>query len=954
SPDAFFSHSFTGMALADWKQYRKDDNQFPDPILEEASSVHFYFYSIGEGGLGLSTYTPLTEEKIGVFHKFRNVFALAYQRFRDIEHAEAQAREAQIELALERVRARTMAMQHSDELSDVVKLLYQEFDKLKLSNESTDIEIGLINEETGIAKVWAHLYLSDGTISTFSFPFAHFDELNHEFHQWKQTPIDKRNELFITTEFSGELWDKFVVLANQVPELAEMFRSLVEANITKWVTHNAYFSHGLLTLQGTEAYPAETLEIQKRFAKVFEQTYIRFLDLEKAEAHAREARIEASLERVRSVALGMRKATGLLDICEVLYTELENLGFSGLRNTMINILDDHKQSFLNYDYSPDVGRSITPVKYNAQAFIENQVKKLKASNDAFVEDVLEGLPLKELIALRISQGEADDPRLHAVDVLTYYFYSIGVGAIGISSFHSLTEEQRVLLRRFRNVFEFSYRRYMDIAQAEAQAREAQIEAGLERVRSRTMAMQSCDELAETAQVLLHELVKLGIAPNRLYIAIIENDNSDVHFYLTNEEGGKDCSVYTARIQDNISVRRMYEGWATKQPSISLYMEGEELAQYFKYLKDEVGVPFKNTNFPTRRVQKIAYFSQGYIGIASQEDQPEETLNLLERFAAVFNLTYTRFNDLKQAEKLAHQATLDLFRLKEEKARTELALTELKAAQAQLIQSEKMASLGELTAGIAHEIQNPLNFVNNFSDVNTELIEEMKEELQRGNNAEAISIANDIADNEQKINHHGKRADAIVKGMLMHSRLSSGVKEATDINGLAEEYLRLAYHGLRAKDKSFNATMKTDFDQSIGKIDLVPQDIGRVILNLITNAFYAVSTSAPKSPKRDLPYNPTVTVSTKLVKSPLGDLGAKRDKGDLEAKQVEISVSDNGPGIPAHILDKIFQPFFTTKPTGEGTGLGLSLSYDIIKAHGGELKVETTEGEGTTFTITLPN
>jgi two-component system NtrC family sensor kinase len=296
-----------------------------------------------------------------------------------------------------------------------------------------------------------------------------------------------------------------------------------------------------------------------------------------------------------------------------------------------------------------------------------------------------------------------------------------------------------------------------------------------------------------------------------------------------------------------------------------------------------------------------------------------------------------FRNNKQKQK----ANALLHRQKEE---IQTTLSKLKSTQVQLVQSEKMASLGELTAGIAHEIQNPLNFVNNFSEVNAELIDELQHELKTGNTAEAITISNHIKDNEEKINHHGKRADAIVKGMLQHSRSSSGVKEPTDINALADEYFRLAYHGLRAKDKSFNATMKTDYDESIGLVNIIPQDIGRVILNLITNAFYAVSTLAPKSPKGDLPYVPTVNVSTKLVKSPLGDLGVNH---------VEISVSDNGPGIPQTILDKIFQPFFTTKPTGQGTGLGLSLSYDIVKAHGGELKVQTIEGEGSDFIIVLP-
>jgi two-component system, NtrC family, sensor kinase len=262
-----------------------------------------------------------------------------------------------------------------------------------------------------------------------------------------------------------------------------------------------------------------------------------------------------------------------------------------------------------------------------------------------------------------------------------------------------------------------------------------------------------------------------------------------------------------------------------------------------------------------------------------------------------------------------------------------SLEELKATQTQLIQSEKMASLGELTAGIAHEIQNPLNFVNNFSEVSAELVDEMNIEIDKGNLGDAKEIANDLKQNLEKINHHGKRAGDIVKGMLQHSRSSSGKKEPTDINALADEYLRLAYHGLRAKDKSFNATMKTDFDESIGNINIIPQDIGRVILNLITNAFYVVD---EKKKQEIESYEPTVSVSTKNVNG-----------------KVEIKVADNGNGIPQKVLDKIFQPFFTTKPTGQGTGLGLSLSYDIVKAHGGELKVETKEGEGSIFIISIP-
>jgi len=269
----------------------------------------------------------------------------------------------------------------------------------------------------------------------------------------------------------------------------------------------------------------------------------------------------------------------------------------------------------------------------------------------------------------------------------------------------------------------------------------------------------------------------------------------------------------------------------------------------------------------------------------------------------------------------------------QKVKVEQTLHELKSTQSQLIQSEKMASLGELTAGIAHEIQNPLNFVNNFSEVNEEMIDELQQELKSGNVEEAISISNEIKENQEKINQHGRRADAIVKGMLQHSRASTGKTEPTDINALADEYLRLSYHGFRAKDKNFNATMETNFDETIGKINVIPQDIGRVLLNLFNNAFYAVN---QQKIQNLISYKPTVFVTTK-----------KTENG------ITITVRDNGNGIPETILDKIFQPFFTTKPTGEGTGLGLSLSYDIIKSHGGEIKVESKGGEGSEFIISLP-
>jgi len=285
----------------------------------------------------------------------------------------------------------------------------------------------------------------------------------------------------------------------------------------------------------------------------------------------------------------------------------------------------------------------------------------------------------------------------------------------------------------------------------------------------------------------------------------------------------------------------------------------------------------------------------------------------------------------ELDRMVAERTVELTRQKEELEKT---LLQLQTTQEQLIQSEKLASLGELTAGIAHEIQNPLNFVNNFSEVSIELIDEMQEELNKGDKDEAIAIAGDLKENLQKIIHHGKRADGIVKGMLQHSRASSNVKEPTDINKLADEYFRLAYHGLRAKDKSFNAELETHFAEGLPLINVVPQDIGRVLLNLFNNAFYAVH---QKQKDGTTDYKPTVVVTT-----------------SIKNKQLTILVKDNGNGIPDEVKDKVMQPFFTTKPTGEGTGLGLSLSYDIVKkGHGGDIKINSKGGEGSEFMIILP-
>jgi len=394
--------------------------------------------------------------------------------------------------------------------------------------------------------------------------------------------------------------------------------------------------------------------------------------------------------------------------------------------------------------------------------------------------------------------------------------------------------------------------------------------------------------------------------------------------LYEKENRIDSSIYYAKLGLDIARNASFKKWVYETSLVlSRLYEKRDATEALSYFR--MAMAAKDSMFNVRKVTEA--LSSRYNEQLRQKEIEATTMNYKNK---------TRIYALLAAIGFFLLLAVILYRNNRQKQKAnvkiEKAYQQLKLTQAQLIQSEKMASLGELTAGIAHEIQNPLNFVNNFSDVNKELLIEMKDEIDKGNLGAVKSLADDVIDNQEKINHHGKRADSIVKGMLQHSRSSSGVKEPTDVNALCDEYLRLAYHGFKAKDKSFDAKIETDFDTSIGKINVIPQDMGRVLLNLINNALYAV---AERKKQYHNGYEPAVSVAT-----------SQRNG------KIEIKVKDNGNGIPSKVLDKIFQPFFTTKPTGQGTGLGLSLAYDIIKAHGGEIRVETKEGEGSEFIVQL--
>jgi len=398
-------------------------------------------------------------------------------------------------------------------------------------------------------------------------------------------------------------------------------------------------------------------------------------------------------------------------------------------------------------------------------------------------------------------------------------------------------------------------------------------------------------------------------------------------------GQRDSCIFYAKKTFNVAQKASLGYSISKASNLLAQMydgnNDHEAARYYK-----IALTIKDSLFNAEKVSQLMI-----IDITAQQRETDlknaasAYQNKMKLFAVLVALALVVIILLVVWRNNKKQQTANIL-LESQKRQIQDALQGLKVTQTQLIQSEKMASLGELTAGIAHEIQNPLNFVNNFSEVSVELLAELKEEEEKGNKEDVIAIADDLTQNLEKIRHHGKRADAIVKGMLQHSKATSGQKEPTNINALADEYMRLAYHGLRAKDKSFNAELTTHFDKNLPNISVIPQDIGRVLLNLFNNAFYAVH-QQQKTAGAD--YKPEVTVIT------LSENG-----------QVIINVKDNGNGIPDNIKDKIMQPFFTTKPTGEGTGLGLSLTYDIaVKGHGGGIQVNSKEGEGSEFIVTLP-
>jgi signal transduction histidine kinase len=674
-------------------------------------------------------------------------------------------------------------------------------------------------------------------------------------------------------------------------------------------------------------YTDEENEILKRFANVFNQAYTRFLDLQKAEAQAREAQIEAALERVRSRTMAMQRSEELAEVATVLFQQVKGLGVPQWA-CGFSIFEIDDKEFTWYAGGPD-GEILPPSKIPLKehpVFIQFNESRKRGDELYIYEKTGEiqadhyrymlSLPgLGEYLQSRLDAG-AEFPTFQ-IDHLANFSHG---NLVFITYEHF--PEMHDIFKRFAKAFDQTYTRFLDLQKAEAQALEAVKRASVDRIRAEIASMRTTSDLERITPLIWCELTTLGLPFIRCGVFIMDEAQRQIHTFLSAPDG-KAIAAFHLPYDTTNNIADVVRRWQNNEMYID-HWGPEEFSALADSLVQQGAVATREQYLAALPPEGIHLhflpFLQGMLYVGNTKELPECDINQVQSVADAFSTAYARYEDFNKLEAAKKQV--------------DSTLSELQVTQKQLIQSEKMASLGELTAGIAHEIQNPLNFVNNFSEVNSELIQELNQEIEKGNLDEVRSIATSLKENEEKIAHHGKRADSIVKGMLQHSRSNTGQKEPTDINALADEYLRLSYHGFRAKDKSFNASIKTDFDKTIQTINILPQEIGRVLLNLYNNAFYAVMEKKMGAVNN---YEPTISVTTKAANG-----------------KVIISVRDNGTGIPQKAIDKIFQPFFTTKPAGKGTGLGLSLAYDIVsKGHSGEIKVETKENEGAEFIIQLP-
>lgn len=901
------------------------DYSFKFNIKNLPTERYHYDFAFNNGIIYAFTLEELSEEFIKIFCRFSDLFNQTYQRYLDLTRAEAQAREAQIETALERVRSQAMAMHQSSEITNVLTTMFEELEKLDL--ELTRCIIWIFDNENKVVQWWLANPEEEGGVKSYRMNYSNHSVFKEHIKAWK-----KRESVWLY-KISGGLkksWDDEIFKGSELSTLPkEVIKAMRKPDTLYFSGTCADF--GILRTVSLQPIADENVQIIRRFGQIFQQSYTRFKDVLRAEAQAREAQIEAALERVRAEAMAMHQPSDLVKVNKTMITEITNLGIKHLTGAAI-ILFDENDILTMWDISDPGNMGNTRDNksiYDPRDFdvLGDFWRRWKKGEDYFViaydfktvTTALEEWKRVDYENYLNLKKAIDEDKLK-----TQWnpFASFSKGLLTLDMMEPPEEDTKKIIVKMARTFDLAYQRFDDLLKAEEQANEARKQASLDRIRAEIASMRSQKDLEQFTPMIWSELSALDISFFRCGIFIMDAHRKSIQMYLSTPRGqsiavmsmdfnNSEITKSAATHWENQTIHR--EEWSKEQ-----FVEWSENLAQQGLIKSPKS--YQYSTFPPEKLcLQFVPFKQGMLYIGTETFLDEDDLELVQDVADAFSIAYTRYEDFVQLEKAKHLA--------------ENALGELRSTQSQLVHAEKMASLGELTAGIAHEIQNPLNFVNNFSDLNKELLEELREALEKNDLEEAFALLDDLNSNEQKIVHHGKRAEDIVKGMLLHSRTGDGKKEPTDINALADEFLRLSYHGLRAKDKSFNADFKCTLDKDLPKVKVVSQDIGRVLLNLINNAFHATAEKAQTTPN----YKPKVEVIT-----------------EKNANGVKIMVQDNGAGIPEKIREKIFQPFFTTKATGSGTGLGLSLSHEIItKGHNGTIAVESEVGKGTTFILNIP-
>jgi signal transduction histidine kinase len=950
SQEGFFTQELGGKAIDEHYHYMTSLPEL-EPIFKdiEAAGLTLPTYQINHlckftsGFLLFITYENVPESH-DIFRRFTTVFDQTYTRFLDLQKAEAQARESEIEVALEKVRSRSLAMHKSDDLKDVVFSVFERFRELQIQTDSTNIVV--YYDESEKMEFWTANEMNYSM--KFSLPMTgrFYPEEGIEARKeqkafYQHLTCEEKNrfweELFNTTDFRKVPDDRKKFLL----EKTECLIQLVAFGKVTGIMLNRYYNI---------PFSIAEIEITERFAKVFDQAYTRFLDLQKAEAQAREAQIANALEKVRSRSLAMQSPDELVEVAQLLREEMGTLGVEELETTSIYIHHDHDgttQCWFNIKNSANPGKAITDqMTLDLQAtWVGRKMAEFYRSKAKQTSILMQGEQRTEWIRYCEEKSDLFGTSIFYGETIpdrTYHLYKFPNGYIGAAAPGEISKESWDLLKRATAVFSFAYTRFRDLQIAEASARASMRQASLDRVRADISSMRNADDLGRITPLIFHELTTLGIPFIRCGVFIVHDKANNVEIYLSTPEG-KSLAAMTLPFGANEMTIRSVEAWKKREVYIQHWNQtdfinwGKSMQEqgYVKDLKTYQGSEYAPESLHLHFVP----FDQGLLYVGSTIRLSEEPIDLVKALAKSFAIAYARYEDFVKLEKA--------------KAEVESAMSELKATQYQLVQQEKLASLGQLTAGIAHEIKNPLNFVNNFSEVSIELIDEAIEERRKSQDLPAVQagrddslvdeILEDIKANLKKIHEHGTRANGIVTSMLQHSRGGSGKLDPTDLNALVKEYVSLSFHGMRAGKNPFEVEIDFNLEPAIANVPVIKEDFIRVIINLCNNAFdamrgkkYEIQRTRYQVEKGNgNDYLPKLAVST-----------------TLENGQVRISLADNGPGIPDEIKDKILQPFFTTKKGTEGTGLGLSITNDIIKAHGGYLSI-ASDANGSIFTITIP-